>query len=597
MRARLNGLAAAALLLALGAAPALATATAPADRLAVELAATAATGQDAALYQIYKDRSFQPLWLGDAARGRRATLAALLARESRFDPGTGVDLGRLLGKAGTSDQVPAELALTRAFVSYLGRRSPSGHEPGVAAVERALLQLEKADTGTALALALVELRMVDAVGGWATVTTTQPPAPAIAAADPLAEVELLTYVSAEPLGGSSYLDAPVVDVPKPEVDATTLRARLAQSGDLPASLRAGNELDGRVLAALRAFQERHGLLVDGVVGPRTLATLNERVGFQIRQVELNIVRARAAAGRDRLHRYVEVNVPAYALKLVEDGKTILEARAIVGDEDKATPIFDDRIRFVEFNPSWYVPRSIERELLDKAAGDPGYFGKNGFVWRGGAAADDGEPPARRRLVQLPGPENALGRMKFLFPNHNAVYIHDTPQRGMFGRSTRSLSHGCIRVENPENLAVALLGPQGWNAGRIDKVLGTTQTQRVALTAPVPVFLDYRTAFVDESGRLELRADIYGHDAAGIGVFAGKGLPPVVPVATPALKPAAPPPLAAPPAAVDPTPPAIDLAPPIPPPPVDLSPGDLLPIHDLPMPATLPSAPPTITAAG
>jgi murein L,D-transpeptidase YcbB/YkuD len=119
----------------------------------------------------------------------------------------------------------------------------------------------------------------------------------------------------------------------------------------------------------------------------------------------------------------------------------------------------------------------------------------------------------------------LGRVKFLFPNHNAVYLHDTPQRGAFGRSNRSLSHGCIRVEKHFELALALLHDQGWDATRIDTVFASQKTRRVTLSAPVPVFLDYRTAFVDDDGRLSLRDDLYGLDADGTIVFTGKGLPP------------------------------------------------------------------------
>ena len=135
-------------------------------------------------------------------------------------------------------------------------------------------------------------------------------------------------------------------------------------------------------------------------------------------------------------------------------------------------------------------------------------------------------PAAQSLVQKPGPSNALGRIKFLFPNHHAVYLHDTSQRGLFGRSQRSLSHGCVRVEKPNDLAMALLGDQGWTRSRLDAAYASQKTQRIELAEPVPIFLDYRTAFVDESGRLQLRPDLYGHDRDGVVLFPEKGLPPV-----------------------------------------------------------------------
>ena len=215
-----------------------------------------------------------------------------------------------------------------------------------------------------------------------------------------------------------------------------------------------------------------------------------------------------------------MNIPGYELRLVDHGQVVLRSRVVVGEKDKPTPIFDDRIRYIEFNPSWYVPDSITPELVDKEQQKPGYLAKNGFYWR--TAAETG---AVDRLVQRPGPDNALGRVKFLFPNHDAIYLHDTPQRGAFGRNNRSLSHGCVRVEKHFELALALLRDQGWDAGRLDATFAAQKTRRVALSQPVPVFLDYRTAYVDDDGRLNLRDDLYGHDSDGTTVFTGKGLRP------------------------------------------------------------------------
>ena len=272
---------------------------------------------------------------------------------------------------------------------------------------------------------------------------------------------------------------------------------------------------------MRRFQKRHGLVPDGVAGARTIAALNEPVAAQIAQVRLNL--ARAVADRSGLARYVEVNVPGFELRVVDQGEVVLRSRVIVGGKDNETPIFDDRIRYVEVNPSWYVPTSIVPELLDKEAKRPGYLAGSGFQWRGSA-----EPGARQTLVQKPGPDNALGRIKFLFPNDHAVYLHDTPQPKLFGRSQRSLSHGCVRVEKPNELALALLGDQGWTMGRLDAAYASRKTQRIHLAEPVPVFLDYRTAFVDQEGRLNLRPDLYGFDRDGITAFAGKGLRPEPP---------------------------------------------------------------------
>jgi L,D-transpeptidase YcbB len=258
------------------------------------------------------------------------------------------------------------------------------------------------------------------------------------------------------------------------------------------------------------------LLDDAVVGPRTRAALATPVSFHIRQVELNIVRDHQRQGRDRLERYVEVNVPAFELRYVEHGRLALRSRVIVGELDNQTPIFDDRIRHIELNPYWYVPKDIVPELLEDARSDPGYFSRNDFIVRN----DPGEPI---RLVQRPGPRNALGQMKFLFPNHHAVYLHDTSQRGLFGRSARSLSHGCVRVEKHKELALALLGRDGWDQARLDGAIARGRTQRIDLSTTVPIFLDYTTAFLDEQENLHLLEDLYGLDAGKVAVFDEKGL--------------------------------------------------------------------------
>ena len=160
---------------------------------------------------------------------------------------------------------------------------------------------------------------------------------------------------------------------------------------------------------------------------------------------------------------------------------------------------------------------------------PGYLAKNGFSWRGGS-----EPGSSARLVQKPGPENALGRIKFLFPNHHAVYLHDTPQRKLFGRSQRSLSHGCVRVEKPRRWRSRCSATRAGTSGGWTPRSPRARRSASQLDEPVPVFLDYRTAFVDEQGRLNLRPDLYGHDRNGITVFKGKGLPPEPVIAQEAL---------------------------------------------------------------
>lgn len=496
-------------------APARATATVPTTSTTAVggLEAAARADSDPVLRDVYADRRFVPLWTGDpAAAARRATMLALLARERRLaGDGDAAPADRIVHVFDQGRPAEAELDLTRAALAYLGRRAGGG--PVAAATAARLLGQPATSTPADAAIGLRELRIVEALGGWQPVRMLPLPSVVIPPLTPMRpELELVP---------------PVAERPKPRPEVASLRRRLAQSLDLPAALAGnggapgedGGVVDEPLAAAVRTFQLRHGLAADGVVGARTAAALNERASAQIRQVELNAARRQQLAGREALPRYIEVNIPAFELRLVEDGRVAFRSRVIVGDQDTPTPVFDDRMRWIELNPAWNVPRSIVKEIVDKEAAEAGYMAKAGFVWRGGG---EGAPS---RLVQRPGPENALGRLKFVFPNHHAVYIHDTPNRGLFSRGDRTLSHGCIRLENPAGLALALLGRQGWDTARLNAALRRTGTRRVELDSSVPVFLDYVTAGVDVDGRLQLWPDIYGFDAAGRIRFPTKGLPP------------------------------------------------------------------------
>lgn len=471
--------------------------------VASPLTVSHAASAEARVDDLYASAGPAALWIGaPAAEARRELLLSLLAAERRHDPAVAdvEGLSAAFASPRAERRDAADRSLSVAALAYLARRA--GGVVSLPRARRALQRLDRPAGGPALALALVELEIVAALGGWQKVGTV-PGSPPKAA--PLALV-------------SPEIDvAPRFPPRKRLPELASLRQRLVQSRDLSSRYASGGaSMDVHTVKAVKLFQARHGLVADGVVGPRTLAALNAPIGHDLAGVRINI--ARGEPDRSALRRYVEVNVPAYELRLVEDGRVTLRSRVIVGDEKSPTPIFDDLIRTIEVNPSWYVPRSIADELLEKEEKKPGYLAANGFYWR---ASPHGGPD---RLIQRPGPENALGRVKFLFPNHHAVYLHDTPQRGLFGRSQRSLSHGCVRVEKPLELALALLREQGWDARRLDAAFASTKTRRLDLAAPVPVFLDYRTAFVDERGRLNLRADLYGHDAAGVRRFEDKSPP-------------------------------------------------------------------------
>ena len=203
--------------------------------------------------------------------------------------------------------------------------------------------------------------------------------------------------------------------------------------------------------------------------------------------------------------HVEVNIPEFELAVVRDGSVAHRARVIVGKEGTPTPIFSNALQFIIVNPSWNVPQSIiNKELLPKHGGDLSSLSARG--WKVGWSH------GKLTVRQPPGEGNALGRIKFMFPNDFAVYLHDTPSRGLFSADRRAFSHGCMRVEDPFSLAEAVLGPgSGWSEERVKKLIGGSE-RYINLKTPLPIHIEYFTAFVDEYGRLQMRDDLYGYSA-------------------------------------------------------------------------------------
>jgi len=311
----------------------------------------------------------------------------------------------------------------------------------------------------------------------------------------------------------------------PRVQA--LAARLTATGDLtelPESP-AGEAMpfDEPLEAAVRRFQRRHGLEPDGVVGPRTLAALNVPATARVRQIELNLERWRWLP-RDLGQRYLLVDIPAFSLELVEGEEPVLTLRVVTGRPYRRTPVFSDQVRYLVLNPAWEVPHKLAvQDKLPEIRRDPEYFAKMGIrVFEGWGESQREIDPAsvdwtaltrgdfRYRLRQDPGPLNALGRIKFMFPNKHNVYLHDTPSRELFARAERSFSSGCIRVEKPLELAVALLGP-GWDRAALEKALTAGNEHMVPLPKPVPVYLLYWTAAADADGTVHFRNDVYDRD--------------------------------------------------------------------------------------
>jgi murein L,D-transpeptidase YcbB/YkuD len=288
-----------------------------------------------------------------------------------------------------------------------------------------------------------------------------------------------------------------------------LRARLEASGELapsptPAAAEPRDLFDSPLQAALIKFQDTHGLDADGRVGKGTVAALDVPVEQRIRQIEINLDRWRWLP-HDLGERYIMVNIAGFTFDLVEGGRSALAMRVVAGKPTNRTPMFTGRMTNIVLNPYWNVPPSIaKKEVLPHMERDPGYLEREGLeVTHNGSGLE---------VRQKPGPKNALGRVKFLFPNRFDVYLHDTPSRSLFSRTVRSFSHGCIRIEKPIELAEYLLKEDpAWTPKRIAAVIAKGKEAWVNIPHPIPVHLVYWTAWVDDAGTLQLRDDIYGRD--------------------------------------------------------------------------------------
>ncbi|WP_374651731.1 murein L,D-transpeptidase [Dongia sp.] len=311
---------------------------------------------------------------------------------------------------------------------------------------------------------------------------------------------LAAYRQAAAAGGWPHMTAPS----KLEVGATgtvvhSLRVRLAASGDLTGPSD-GDRFDTQLADALRRFQQRHGLLDDAILGPKTLAALNVPIEDRIRTLQTNLARLQAER-RQWGQRYIVVNTAAAMYRLVEAGETVFERRVIVGRPNWPTPRLEGLIDEIVFHPTWTVPPRIARlELLPRIRREPGYLAAHNMHVVEGL------------IRQAAGPDNPLGKVKFVFPNDESIYLHDTNAPSLFAKADRFLSHGCIRLSNAEELVRHLLRQEpGWNDALISEKLEMMATESVLLTHSIPVHIVYDTAWVDEDGTVNFRDDTYRRD--------------------------------------------------------------------------------------
>lgn len=321
---------------------------------------------------------------------------------------------------------------------------------------------------------------------------------------------LAQYRAISEAGGWPQLPARLTVKPgQRSPDVLRLRERLAAEGYTFPETEDLRLYDQGLRESVALFQGRHGLAATGLLDNATLRALNVPVETRIAQIQANLERWRWVP-RPLPAQRIEINSADASLRLLDEERPVLVMRVIVGRPKDPTPILADQIGSVTFNPSWLVPQSIaKREILPKAAREPGYLEREGFVF-----VPDKTDPGRTRLEQRPGPKNALGKMRFNLGNSFAIYLHDTPDRRKFDRAGRQFSHGCIRLEDPEALLLRLIeGDPGVPPDLAETALRSEQTRRIALARPMPVYLFYWTAFADEAGNINFRADSYGWDAA------------------------------------------------------------------------------------
>lgn len=470
------------------------------------------TRDDSAVAEFYAGREYAPAWLpkGSVSDATRHLIARIAAADTDgLDPAMfslpDPDLGKH-GEAPAQIAARADIQMSRAIAAYVRTAYAGMVDPGSLGknigYERHLPDLIEALNSIAAA--------TDPV---ATMAAYNPPhREFVALRDKLVEVR-----NAEK--AEKPIEIPTGTTLKIGVEDARvgfLRKRL----ELPTDVRSPALYDDAVAEAVRAFQKSAGLKTDGIAGPKTIAALNADPIDLIAAILINLEKWRWMP-RDLGRFYVRVNIPSFTVDVYKDGTSIHSTRIVVGKPSQQTPIFSDEIEYTVVNPAWNVPASIiQNEMLPEARRNLGALhGYQVFALiRGRYQAVDprrinwGRIDARKiQIRQPPGERNALGKVKFMFPNRHAVYLHDTPAKSLFQRDYRAYSHGCIRVMNPMEFAEALLSEEPeLNAAYLESLYGSSE-RRVNLSKKVPVYITYFTTWVDESGTLQFRDDLYGHD--------------------------------------------------------------------------------------
>jgi murein L,D-transpeptidase YcbB/YkuD len=461
------------------------------------------------------DRNYKPLWVrdnGPKSKARDVLDVFRNAGKMGLNPNNYriTQIERMMAAKTPRELAELELLLSRAFIDF-GRDINRGVVlPNEASRENAITSKE---TG---ALNLIDgAENADVIADY--VRTLEPQTPEYQRL----KGALATYRDIAQKGGFPVIPKGAALKPgMTDKRVPLIRQYLLLTGDLPAGAnQASDTSDPDLLAAVKWFQFRHGLIDDGILATTTFEAMGVPVASRIRQIELNLERRRWMDD-DLGSYYILVNVADQELKVVKDGKTIHTAKVVVGKPFTRTPVFSEKMKYVVLNPYWNVPPNIANgEYLPKLKRNPGVLGKDNIrIFNASGNQVDPYSVNWSALSRMPyslrqdsGGKNALGKVTFMFPNRFNVYLHDTPSKSLFDKDLRIFSHGCMRVQNPLDLAALILADEGWSRARIDSTIAEGGQRIISLKQQIPVHVTYLTAWVNKDGAVNFRRDPYNRD--------------------------------------------------------------------------------------
>ena len=468
---------------------------------------------------VYRDHGYEPYWT-DNSNIRELMVLISDAADHGLNPQdyNMVQLREILGQRqkNPSAEIAAEadIMLTESLLRYgyhrrLGKANPGKIDPNINFRRQAFREQPPAQT-------MEEILAADSLQGF--IDLAAPSGPFYERV----QYWLKQYRQIAADGGWPVVpEGPTLRLGDNDPRVAVIRTRLAASSDLAADAgRNSNAFDETLKQSVAAFQKRHSLDADGIVGKQTIAAMNVPVEQRIDQLRASLERLRWV-NQEAADTLVAVNIAGFRAYFYEQGELKWSTRAMVGKSYRRTPVFRGDIQYMEFNPTWTIPPGILRnDTLPAIKRDPNYLASKNIrvIDKNGKLVDPATVDWNQytrgvpyTLRQDPGPNNALGTVKFIFPNKHFVFLHDTPHRELFDRPERAFSSGCIRVEDPLMLAELLLDDDDYQRSDLEAVVASRETQRIHLENRVPVIIVYLTASLSSDGNITFHKDIYSRD--------------------------------------------------------------------------------------